>query len=91
VGKPVGFNGVGEAPVGKIIKYEWYCPNLKDFYNEVHLEKPKPKVSTPYIYTFKEPGNYCVSLRVTSDLDGDPNVLAGGQRNLAWIKVIVEK
>ncbi len=90
-GKPVGFNGVGEAPVGKIIKYEWYCPNLKDFYNEVHLEKPKPKVSTPYIYTFKEPGNYCVSLRVTSDLDGDPNVLAGGQRNLAWIKVIVEK
>lgn len=91
LGKPVEFNGVGEAPVGKIIKYEWYCPNLKDFYNEVRLEKPSSKVDTPYTYTFKESGNYYVALRVTSDLGGDPKVLAGGQRNLAWIKVNVKK
>jgi len=90
LGKPIEFNGVGEAPVGKIIKYEWYCPNLKDFYCEVRLEKPKSKVDTPYTYTFKETGKYYVTLRVTSDLDGDPKVLAGGQRNLAWIKVNVQ-
>jgi len=40
---------------------------------------------------FKEFGNYFITLRVTSDLDGDPKVLAGGQRNLAWIKVNVQK
>jgi hypothetical protein len=90
LGKPVEFNGVGEAPVGKIIKYEWYCSNLKDFYSEVRLEKPSSKVDTPYTYTFKESGNYNVVLRITSDLGGDPKVLAGGQRNLAWIKVNVQ-
>jgi hypothetical protein len=91
LGKPVEFNGVGEAPVGKIIKYEWYCSNLKDFYSEVCLEKPMPKVDTPYTYTFKESGKYYVTLRITSDLDGDPKALGGGQRNIALIKVNVQK
>jgi hypothetical protein len=91
VGKPVEFNGVAEAPVGKIIKYEWYCPSLKDFYNEVQLDTPKPRVNTPYTYTFKETGCHYIALRVTSNLDGDPKVLAGGQRNLARIKVNVQK
>ena len=91
LGKPVEFNGVGEAAVGKIIKYEWYCPNLKDFYSEVCLEKPRSKVNTPYTYTFQESGTYYVVLRVTSDLGGDPKVIAGGQRNLVWMKVNVQR
>jgi hypothetical protein len=90
LGKPVKFNGVGEAPVGKIIRYEWYCPTLKDFYSEVLLEKPRSRVDTPYAYTFRKNGNYYVALRVTSDLGGDPKVLGGGQRNLASIKVNVQ-
>jgi len=88
--KPVKFNGIAEAPVGNIIRYEWYCQDLRDFYREFRLEEPKVKVNTPYTYTFQQPGRYFAVLRVTSDLGGNPNVLGGGQRNLARIRVIVK-
>jgi len=88
--KPVKFNGIAEAPVGNIIKYEWYCQDLRDFYHEVRLKEPKVKVNTPYTYTFQQPGKYFAVLRVTSDLGGNPNILGGGQRNLARIRVIVK-
>lgn len=90
LGKPVKFDGLAEAPVGRIIKYEWYCQDLEDFYREFLLQELKAKVSTPYAYTFKQPGKYFAVLRVTGDMDGDPNVLGGGQRNLARIRVVVE-
>ncbi len=90
-GNPVKLNSVAQAPTGKIIKYEWYCPNLKDFYYEKYLEKPKANINIPYTYIFQQLGTYFPVARVTSDLDGDPKILGGGQRNLARIRIVVEK
>ncbi len=90
LGETVKFNGVAEAPVGKIIKYEWYCQNLKDFYREVYLEKPKCRINTPHTFSFQQPGTYFAVLRVTGDLGTDPNFIGGGQCNLSRIRVTVE-
>ncbi|MDH5687881.1 MAG: hypothetical protein OEZ48_08480 [Candidatus Bathyarchaeota archaeon] len=40
---------------------------------------------------FQQPGTYFAVLRVTGDLGGDPKILGEGRRNLARIRVIVEK
>jgi hypothetical protein len=91
LGEAVNFNGVAEAALGNIIRYESNCHNLKDFYCEVNVEEPKARVNTPYTYTFQQPGTYFTVLRVTGDLGGDAEILGGGQRNLARVRVIVGK
>ena len=91
LGKPVEFNAVAEAPVGNIIRCEWYCSDLEDFYHEADLIEPGPRVSTSHLYTFRRLGTYTVVLKVASDLGDNPSLLGGGQRNLARVGVIVEK
>lgn len=91
LGKPVEFNAVAEAPVGNIIRCEWYCSDLEDFYHEADLIEPGPRVSTSHLYTFRRLGTYTVVLKVASDLGDNPSLLGGGQRNLARVRVIVEK
>jgi len=91
LGEAVNFSGVAESAVGNIIRYEWYCHNLKDFYCEVNVEEPKARVNTPYTYMFQQQGTYFAVLRVTGDLGGDAEILGRGQRNLARVRVIVRK
>ncbi|MEM2930516.1 MAG: DUF6351 family protein [Thermoproteota archaeon] len=89
--KPVEFEGVAEAPVGNIIRCEWYCRDLEDFYHEDGSIEPGPRVRSSYLYTFRRPGTYTIVFRATSDL-GDNHILpSGGQRNLARVRIIVEK
>lgn len=90
-GEPVSFTAKLQVPpsAGAIVSAEW------DFtgdgsYDEAAFGEPRPTSLVKTTHTFTEPGTYFVSLRATSERDGDANSAFGRVQNIDRVRVVVQ-
>lgn len=92
-GQTVTFSGAIELPpgTGRIIKAEWDFDGAGTFpvVGEVRAVSPTRAIATA-TYTFTTPGTHFISLRATSQRQGDTQTPWGRVRNIARARVIVQ-
>jgi hypothetical protein len=91
-GQPVEFAAVIEAPpgAGQVVEAEWDFDGSGAFAVVDRLEgRRAPRVALTRSYAFARPGTYFVTLRATSQREGDANTPFAGVRNLARARVVV--
>lgn len=95
VGEVVNFSALIELPqnTGKIVSAEWDFEGLGTFpiSSELNSENSTgTKTSIKTTYTFNKPGTYFVTLRATSQREGDAQTPYARIKNLGRVRVVVK-
>jgi len=95
VGEVVNFSAEIEIPqnTGKIVSAEWDFEGSGTFPESSELNSENSagtKSSFKRTYTFNKPGTYFVTLRATSQREGDPQTPYARIKNLGSVRVVVK-
>lgn len=91
VGQPVTLRGTIEVPprTGSVIAAEWDFDGKGTYPQQAQVAPGAKKAAVATTHRFDTPGTYFVSLRGTSQRDGDRKTLYGRIRNIARVRVVV--